>query len=187
MESNWAPFIDKMANAFMKWKACGSEAPPPEDLCDASGTEVLCVIDLYGLRRSILLARYLASESSAEDIVLNGFVGNSPIEPSLAISIPTLELYRRLRMRQASFSIQSFVKVICDLYGVSTDSIPNIHPELTTSYSIHIGDVIEFSLVTHLMYTFSFFGRSTTSLQLPWAATVQTGGSSRAVQPVATR
>jgi hypothetical protein len=48
----------------------------------------------------------------------NGFMSPVPDTPSLAISLTTLELYRRLRLRQPSFGIQAFTKVVCDLYEV---------------------------------------------------------------------
>ncbi|KAH7904203.1 hypothetical protein BJ138DRAFT_1239965, partial [Hygrophoropsis aurantiaca] len=38
--------------------------------------------------------------------------------PSLAFSLPTLELYRRIRLRKPSFSVEAFAKVLCDLYGI---------------------------------------------------------------------
>ncbi|PSS34067.1 hypothetical protein PHLCEN_2v1892 [Hermanssonia centrifuga] len=45
-----------------------------------------------------------------------GYIGVSPINPSLAISIKTLELYRQLHLRKVSFSAEAFAKVLCDYY-----------------------------------------------------------------------
>lgn len=58
------------------------------------------------------------STSPAVALVLSGYLGTSPLQPDSAISIPTLELYRRIRLRKPSFSPQAFAHVICDLYGV---------------------------------------------------------------------
>lgn len=45
-------------------------------------------------------------------------MGNGPINPSIAISLKTLDLYRIIRQRKPSFSFEAFAKVLCDLYTV---------------------------------------------------------------------
>lgn len=47
-----------------------------------------------------------------------GFLGCSPVTPSIAISLTTLKLYYRLRRRHPRLSIQSMVKSLCDLQDV---------------------------------------------------------------------
>lgn len=49
-----------------------------------------------------------------------GFLGCSPREPSVVISIQTLELYHRLKRRHPRLGIQPMVKALCDLHEVST-------------------------------------------------------------------
>ncbi|KAG1781307.1 hypothetical protein EV702DRAFT_1177559 [Suillus placidus] len=53
---------------------------------------------------------------TAEALVLASYLGTTPQAPSIAISITTLELYHRLRLRKPSLSVEAFSKVICDLY-----------------------------------------------------------------------
>ena len=88
-------------------------APCSEDLIDIEVT----VIDIYTLSTSLNLSR-VDNNTTAVALASLGFIGNTPFKPSVAVSIKTLELYRLLRRRKASFSVEGFVKVICDLYTV---------------------------------------------------------------------
>ena len=54
-----------------------------------------------------------------QTLIKYGLLGTSPEVPSLAIPLQTLELYRRCRLRCPQFSIQQWVKVLCDLANVS--------------------------------------------------------------------
>lgn len=63
---------------------------------------------------------------TAEALVLAGYLGTTPQTPSIAISITTLELYRRLRLRKPSLSVEAFSKVICDLYEVRHHIFSNL-------------------------------------------------------------
>ncbi|KAF9489129.1 hypothetical protein BDN71DRAFT_1402123, partial [Pleurotus eryngii] len=47
-----------------------------------------------------------------------GYLGMTPITPNLAISLKTLELFRRLRLRKASLSVEAFAKVMCNYYNM---------------------------------------------------------------------
>lgn len=75
------------------------------------------VIDIYTLSTSVKLSR-VDDKTTAVALANLGFIGNTPFRPSVAVSMKTLELYRILRRRKASFSVEGFVKVICDLYAV---------------------------------------------------------------------
>ncbi|KAG2087520.1 uncharacterized protein F5147DRAFT_748517 [Suillus discolor] len=48
-----------------------------------------------------------------------GLLGCSPVEPSVAIEVHTLELYHRLRRRHAQLSIQAFTRALCDIHKVN--------------------------------------------------------------------
>lgn len=50
-----------------------------------------------------------------------GMIGCSPSDPSVAISLDTLELYHRLRRRNGQLSIQAMVRTLCDLHNVSNN------------------------------------------------------------------
>ncbi|KAG6886946.1 hypothetical protein C0992_001539, partial [Termitomyces sp. T32_za158] len=51
-------------------------------------------------------------------LVLQGYLGTTPENPTLTLSLRTLELYYRIQRQKASFSIEAFAKVICDLYMI---------------------------------------------------------------------
>ncbi|KAF8525692.1 hypothetical protein JB92DRAFT_2701185, partial [Gautieria morchelliformis] len=55
-------------------------------------------------------------------LLFHGLLGASPLEPELAIPIPTLELYRRCRLRCPQFSVQQWMKVLCDLANINYTS-----------------------------------------------------------------
>ena len=75
------------------------------------------VVDIYTLDTS---ARIPCSPNDLpiNALVKSGYLGNTPITPTLAISLRTLELFWRIRSRKSSFSVDAFTKVICDLYSV---------------------------------------------------------------------
>jgi hypothetical protein len=77
------------------------------------------VVDIYTLNTRASISRSSDCESVAEALVLNGYLGTSPLNPLLAISLKTLDLYHKIRIRKPSFSVEAFAKVICDLYTVS--------------------------------------------------------------------
>lgn len=96
----------------------GTSSPTPDE---ATGIILdINVIDIYASQQTKLrVHRADTSISPSVDLARHGYIGNSPVNPSYAISIKTLELYRRLRMRKASFSAEAYAKVICDLHSVS--------------------------------------------------------------------
>ena len=65
---------------------------------------------------------------TAVALMSHGLLLNVPLLPSVALSLTTLELYRRLRLWKPSFSVEAFAKVVCDLYMVGWIS----HPETLT-------------------------------------------------------
>ncbi|KAG2350209.1 hypothetical protein BDR05DRAFT_971794 [Suillus weaverae] len=57
----------------------------------------------------------------ASALVRHGVIPCSPISPSVAISIDALELYRIAQLHNPHFSIQAYVKSICDLHGLQNE------------------------------------------------------------------
>ena len=77
----------------------------------------IAVVDIYTLSTSVKFSP-TDEETTASALADVGFIGNAPFKPSMAVSMKTLKLYRILRRRKPSFSIEAFVKVISDLYLV---------------------------------------------------------------------
>jgi hypothetical protein len=77
----------------------------------------LVAVDLYSLRSEVVVPRR-DDQVTAVAVIEAGYLGNSPINPSMAISLKTLELFKIFRQRKPSFSTEAFAKVLCDLYQV---------------------------------------------------------------------
>ena len=101
-----------------------SEAEPlPSDDDDRQDHELqgqmeISVVDLYTLAVHATIS-VAPNQRNAEALVAAGYLGNSPIQPSVAISLKTLELFRTLRLFKASESAACFAKLICHYYCVS--------------------------------------------------------------------
>ncbi|KAF8587113.1 hypothetical protein K439DRAFT_1614546 [Ramaria rubella] len=54
-----------------------------------------------------------------QTLVLHGLLGTAPVHPTLAIPISTLTLYRSCRLCCPQFSIQQWVKVLCDISNIN--------------------------------------------------------------------
>jgi hypothetical protein len=54
-------------------------------------------------------------------LIKAGYLGGSPVQPMLAVSLECLELYHQIRRRKPSFSVQAMVKVLCALHNVSLE------------------------------------------------------------------
>jgi hypothetical protein len=115
--------MDHLIEAYLKWKyqqfdtatSCTSHIQSPiESLYDFT----METVDIYSLQTSTLIRRSENCKSAAIALVDCGYLGTSPNSLTLAISLKTLELYRRIQLRKPSFSVEAFVKVICDLYMV---------------------------------------------------------------------
>ena len=163
LHANWAPRLQEMYEAYLKWKyntpetSATTTAPNPsssesheperqasidEHLSDAGASDTLVpevkhtsadlprtpspisynfeieVLDIYTLDNFVTIERSAESRSVAEALMLHGYVANAPETPTLAFSVRTLELFRFIRQRKPSFSVEAFTKVICDIYNV---------------------------------------------------------------------
>jgi hypothetical protein len=102
-------------------------------------TEVeITVIDIYSLSTSVKYS-CIEDQTTATTLAGLGFIGNAPFRPSVAVSIKTLELYRILRRRKPSFSVEGFVKVISDLYMVCmafVDPLPILNLYISRSHIV---------------------------------------------------
>ncbi|KAJ8453532.1 hypothetical protein ONZ45_g19681 [Pleurotus djamor] len=74
------------------------------------------IIDIFSLSTKAVIRRE-SHDSTAVALVRNGYIPPSPFSPSLVIATRTMELFRRLRLRKPSFSVEAFAKVLCDFYN----------------------------------------------------------------------
>lgn len=73
--------------------------------------------ELDRVRRLSVYQRH--NEPANASLIRVGMLGCSPVNPSVAISLETLELYHRLRRRHGQLSVQAMARVLCDLHDVS--------------------------------------------------------------------
>ncbi|KAG1850194.1 hypothetical protein DFJ58DRAFT_716828 [Suillus subalutaceus] len=76
----------------------------------------ITTVNIFTLSTCATFHRLEDSLSPVQSLVSAGFLGNAPHNPSIAISLRTLEHYRLLRLCKPSLSIEAFAKVICDSY-----------------------------------------------------------------------
>ncbi|KAF9231234.1 hypothetical protein BU15DRAFT_90967 [Melanogaster broomeanus] len=84
------------------------------DIADFSFT--IRTVDIFTLSTSAHIPCSADVTSVAEALVQAGFLGNSPINPSISVSFRTLEHYHFLCLWKPSFSVEAFAKVLCDSY-----------------------------------------------------------------------
>ncbi|TEB39060.1 hypothetical protein FA13DRAFT_1619949 [Coprinellus micaceus] len=117
-DTTWNDHHEAMTDAYLRWRyprpqtddTMEQDTPADNDLDLA-----IVAVDLYTLQREAVVP-WRNEEVSAVSLVKAGYMGNSPISPSIAISLKTLELFKVLRQRKPSFSFEAFTKVLCDLY-----------------------------------------------------------------------
>jgi hypothetical protein len=85
---------------------------------------------LFSAYKDTKLDMLPTDKTVASAIIRHGYIPSSPLTPLVCITIQCLELYRVAHLRCPHFSIQAFVKTICDLHSVSTQfrvdhAIPN--------------------------------------------------------------
>lgn len=69
-------------------------------------------------RREIRIG-YVENEDFTSTLARYGYIATAPVHPNLAISLATLDLFRAVRSRCPSLSIQAFVRALDDMHKVS--------------------------------------------------------------------
>ncbi|KAI9068752.1 hypothetical protein FKP32DRAFT_1671949 [Trametes sanguinea] len=115
MEKNWSPLLPQLTDMFLTWRYPPSESAPvdidPEDFFDID------VIDIYGLQTLVTITRG-PDELAVIALAHHGYLGNSPVNLSLAISFKMLELFCCIKLVKASFSAEAFAKLVCYQYYI---------------------------------------------------------------------
>ncbi len=117
LDKAWTPLIPQLADDYIQWKYVNTMSPPelpPTPDWDAE----IKVLDLFSSERTVIVRRDAETELSRA-LVRHGYLGVTPVNPSLAISLRTLEHFRLLRLFKPSFSVEAFTKLLCYHYVVS--------------------------------------------------------------------
>jgi hypothetical protein len=130
VEANWELSLPEPTSAYLKWKYPLPAASPNSPCTLDTPINInfnINVVNIYSLDTQAYILHATDSRSLSEALVLQGFLGNAPLNLSIAVSIKTLELYWRIRLRKPLFSVEAFAKVICDLYSVMYSLFGNWH------------------------------------------------------------
>ncbi|GBE83749.1 hypothetical protein SCP_0508050 [Sparassis crispa] len=110
--------MPELIDTYLAWQhPLSTPAAPAADEArdNMAYTFDIAVLNIYTLTPSVTVPR-AANATMAQSLVRNGYLGMTSINPSLAISLKSLELLRALRLFKASFSIEAFAKLLCHYY-----------------------------------------------------------------------
>ncbi|KAF7799883.1 hypothetical protein EIP86_011125 [Pleurotus ostreatoroseus] len=142
--SNWDAVFSALVDAYCTWKykiqspsqhgtaassSRTSESEPAHDagacpfdynISDAPQTYSYTfeAYDIFTLAKQITICRSADSRHPVVDMATSGYLGKTPVNPTVGISFKTLELLHRIRQRQPSFSMEAYMKVLCDYYSI---------------------------------------------------------------------
>jgi CxC1 like cysteine cluster associated with KDZ transposases len=134
MHASWDAQITDLVNAYLNWRY----RPVPDlgsplnnnqrffevTAIDIKGNYIFLSLPYFSLsqitdRVHFCKITYQCNEHANVTLIWAGFLGCSPVNPSVAISLECLELYHQIRRRQSSFILQAMAKVLCVLHNVS--------------------------------------------------------------------
>lgn len=179
-----------MTSAYLRWKY-GTKAAPA-GLPSVANTRPeeyhynIYVLDVHLLPTIVRIKPSTESSSGAGGLVEHGVIGVSPKHPSLAVSIATLELYRKIRLRKPSFSVESFAKLVCDYYKVRVERFACLAANTIVSSVLTVATCARPSR-TRSSRTSRCSATFSCVLTLPWAVIRQTGEFSIPVPRALTR
>ncbi|KAJ3727628.1 hypothetical protein C8R42DRAFT_694106 [Lentinula raphanica] len=127
MNEAWAPLIDNLTDAYISWKY---KQQGPEDVSSSSGDLgfTIRVVNIYTLQDTEYINRG-EDTNAAVALVCAGYLGTAPEQPSLAVSLQTLELLHTLRLFKPSLSIEAFAKTICHQYSRVAEELGYTSPD----------------------------------------------------------
>ena len=135
-QANWDPILPSITTAYLQWRY----TPTPSPSLQVAVSILILVSSTYTRWSGVPI--YHVGRKVSRHWRHWPLAGNKPLNPSLAISIRMLELYRRLRLQKPSFSVEAFAKVVCDLYSVSltTTTLPSEYKLIV--FRFHINEAI---------------------------------------------
>ena len=87
-----------------------------EDAKDENHIEFeIKVVDIHTTPHTATIQHAADSQSPSLDLIQQGYIRNKSQNPTITVSVQTLELFRR---RKPVFRVEAFAKVVCDMYMV---------------------------------------------------------------------
>ncbi|KAH7903561.1 hypothetical protein BJ138DRAFT_1020425 [Hygrophoropsis aurantiaca] len=93
------------------------------------------LVDLFARRRTSLPARS-SHVYPNETLIYHGYLGSSPLYPTVAISIRTLAAYRQIHRTCSRFSIQAQCKALCHMHNIPYR--PYLNQQFSAAYDIYL-------------------------------------------------
>ncbi|KAJ3729926.1 hypothetical protein C8R42DRAFT_693640 [Lentinula raphanica] len=103
--ANWQPHLEPMTDMYIQWKY--QDPPNVVTFKDPTASPTVDAIIPWDSETPVAVA-----------LVQAGYLGTTPVNPSVAIALRTLELFYSLRLFKPSFSVEAFAKTICHTLGV---------------------------------------------------------------------
>ncbi|KAG6883355.1 hypothetical protein C0993_006607 [Termitomyces sp. T159_Od127] len=89
--------MDDLADAYLVWKHLTNEPTTTELDIVPKYDFIIHVVDIYMLHTDATIHFTESSKFVAVALVLQGYLGTTPEQPSIAMSLQTLKLYYRIR------------------------------------------------------------------------------------------
>lgn len=132
-EEAWGSVLDEVIKMYIAWKYPPLQHIVPEPPAEAEQPDrdppqtyaySVGVYDIFTLTERLTIQRSADSISPAIDLMRHGYLAKTPIRPTVAVAVATLQLLYRLRQCKPSYSIEAFTKVVCDYYNVCLSLFP---------------------------------------------------------------
>ena len=115
LDIRWREILPRLTDLYLRWIARDSEPIPPAEPSEYDFE--VDALDLNTLELNRLIHR--RGIPAIEALLFEGYLGATPKNPTIAVSIAALELYRTLRLVKPSLSVEGFTKFLCYKYSVS--------------------------------------------------------------------
>ncbi|SJL17576.1 uncharacterized protein ARMOST_21128 [Armillaria ostoyae] len=128
--------MSTLTDAFMEWDLSRGEEKKTGDSDEMiDGSISIKVVDLYREYDTVILT-LSTDEFVAVALVRQGFLPCAPFQPSVVITVSAMEVYHTAYWRCPQFTIQPFVKMLCDLHAVAFQ--PYLLQQFSICYDLYV-------------------------------------------------
>ncbi|KAF8309317.1 uncharacterized protein EI90DRAFT_3140792 [Cantharellus anzutake] len=119
-QAHWAALIPSLSDIYLKFKTSNPQCTPLHSREPPEGSDFVYIyaVDIFDSRSYEYMPRDPGEASPTFALLCAGYIPATPINPTVAISICSLELLHCLMRTSPSFSIQSFTRLLADLHCV---------------------------------------------------------------------
>ncbi|OCH88551.1 hypothetical protein OBBRIDRAFT_734191 [Obba rivulosa] len=131
LHHNWEQQMDTLVDAYLQWRHPSIAANLSRDAtAHETSTRPFHVTAIF----TNIPQR--PGEFANISLLRLGLLGCTPVIPSVAISLETLELYHRLRRRHAQLGIQPMVRALCDVHNVNYRNV--LREQFSSAFDIYL-------------------------------------------------